>query len=437
MVGIIIGSGIFQSPPEIAKLLANPWIVLAAWTVGGVLSLFGAFTFAELATMYPQAGGLYVFIREGFGRGAAFVMGWMYFLISKPAAAAGITSLFGTTFVTLTHWSINGDEALTGKIVTTIVMIVLTWVNIRGLALSGRISMLFSGFKIAVLVLVIAMGLPAFFSSHGAMPEGSTDTPIWQAIAPVMMAVLWTYDGWADVGPIAGEVRNPQRKLPAIYLVGTAVIVVIYISINAVYMNMVPLNEMKATPSLAPVVTERLLAGTSFAGYASVVVAAVVLISTIGSELGSMATGSRVTYAQAKDGLFIDSLARVHPKYGTPAVSLMTQLIFAIAAVWFLPGFAAMANTFVFTVWIFYGMAAITLFKLRFTQPARERPYRCWGYPVVPALFILAAAAMTVLSVKDDPLSLLWLVVMAAGFPVYLVWKRFYPEPSAVREASE
>jgi len=423
MVGIIIGSGIFATPTSIARLMGDPWLILAIWLGGGVLSLFGALTYSELATMYPQSGGVYVFLREGFGRPLAFVFGWTYMLITKPAAAAGIAVVFGSHVNALLGVSWNE------KWVTTFILVALTLVNVLGVRLGTGLAGFLTSIKVAALLAIVLLGVGllrgtgANFRPQPAPLEPETGLPIpfMLAIVPVMFKVMWTYDGWSDVGSIAGEVRDPQRQLPRIYLVGTGVVALLYLAVNAVYMYMVPLGEMASTETVAPMVIQRLLGSVG-----ATAVTVLILISTLGSTHGSILTGARVTFAQARDGLLFRFLGRVHPRFETPAVALWSQLALSILALWLLKGFNEMADAFVFTMWVFYGLAAAAIFILRRKLPDAPRPYRCWGYPVVPAVFILAAVAMTAVSIWLSPWRTLpWIGLLIAGIPVYFVWDRF------------
>ena len=414
MVGIIIGTGIFKTPTSIAKELSDPWLVLVFWLVGGVLSLFGAFTYAELAVMFPQSGGVYVFIREGFGRCAAFVFGWTYMLISKPVAAAGIAIIFAEQVNTLLD--VNWDK----RPATIAIMFALTWINARGVGLGTGFAGILTVVKVLALLAIAALAFALGKGDAAGLAAEVAPRSLLLAIAPVMGLVLWTYDGWSDVGAIAGEVKDPQRKLPSIYFVGTAAITLLYLAVNAAYLWVVPLQEMRTTDNVAPLVIDRLL-GKDFA----IVVTVIVLISSLGSTHGSIMTGARVTFAQARDGLLFAFLAKVHSTRETPAVSLWFQFALSSLAVIFLKTFENLAGAFVFTMWIFYAMAGASIFILRRRLPDAPRAYRCWGYPVVPALFIASALVMTVLSIMESrEKTLPWIAVLLAGIPVYYLWQR-------------
>lgn len=425
MLGIIIGSGIFANPHTVADVSAGLWPMLGLWALGGLISLCGAFTYAELATAMPQAGGVYVFLREGYGRAGrcmAFVFGWTYMLISKPFAAAAIALVFGEhlcPLLGLEHTTTNA------KLLTSGALVLLTFVNVIGVRLGSSLSGALTLFKLGALVAII---IGAFLSPPAVEPSGvshALSIPLWKALVIGMTAVLWTYDGWSDVGALAGEIRNPKRLLPITYLFGTLLITGLYVAINAAYVRALGFDGVRGATNLAPAVAEVLLP----AG-AGIVVSLVVVISTFGSTHGSIMTGARISYAQARDGLLFRFLGRVHPRFETPDTSLWIQLAMSLIALWGLSDFSEMAGGFVFTMWIFYGLAGTAIFTLRLRRPDLERPFRCPLYPVVPGLFVLAASGMTVLSVMDNPrANLMWIGVLLAGIPVYFVWNKLGTKP--------
>ncbi len=422
MVGVMIGSGIFRTPAAIADQLGSPWVILLLWVAGGVLSLFGALTYSELACMHPESGGVYVFLREGYGRCLAFVFGWTYMLITKPLAAAGIAVVFSEHVLRLfgVEVAAGSDPSARMRLITIGALVVLTAINVRGMVLGAGVALVLTLIKVAALSAIVVLGLAIGGGDAANLRGDSGGTTLMAALTPVMFAILWTYDGWSDVGAIAGEVRDPQRRLPLIYLTGTAGVMVLYLGVNAVYMWMMPLGEMRNVATVAPWVMDRLVGPAG-----GVAVTALVVISTLGSTHGSIMTGGRVTFAQSRDGLLFAFLSAVHPRYHTPAVALWVQLALSCAAVWFVGTFEKLAGGFVFTMWIFYGLAGAAVFILRARRPDAPRPYRCWGYPVVPAVFVAAALGMTVLSIIEDRDGTLpWLAVLAAGVPAYVVWSR-------------
>lgn len=442
MIGVIIGSGIFKTPTSIAAELGSPWVILGFWVAGGVLALFGALTYSELATMHPQSGGIYVFLREAFGRPVAFIFGWTYMLITKPYAAAGIAVVFSEHVSKLLSILLGIKVAsymepqLFQTLLTCGVIILLTFINAVGTRLGTGVATFLTAIKIGALVFIIlgtavVVGLPA-----GTMTAVASPSTLALAVVPVMAAICWTYDGWSDIGAVAGEVKDPQRNLPRIYLVGTLAVTVIYVLVNLAYFAIVPIQEMQAigldaklhggTATLAPLVAERLIGSAGEA-----VIAMVVVVSTLGSTHSSIMTGARVTYQQACDGLIFRFLSGVDSKRKTPHVALWVQCGLSCVATIYAGSFEQLAGGFVFTMWIFYGMGGLALFVLRRTQADRPRAFKCPGYPVLPGLFVLSALGMTVLSIYQawqvSPWwnqTYLFMIVLVAGLPVYFVWER-------------
>jgi APA family basic amino acid/polyamine antiporter len=440
MIGVIIGSGIFRTPLTIAAGLPSPPLILALWALGGLICLAGALTYAELAAMLPASGGVYVFLREAYGRTVAFVFGWSYLLLVKPFAAGGIAFVFAEHLGLLLDvparaaalaadhpgWTAEGLLGLWNKGITTVMLLGLTVINLRGVGLSTAFSGALSAVKFAALAAIVVLTCalrPLGGALAGAAPGDGAQ--LLRGVIAAMSAILWTYDGWADVGAIAGEVKDPQRTLPRVYIAGTAAVVAVYVLVNLAYFAVVPaaemvrLNAAPAGESVAPLAVGRLIGPL---GATAVVV--VIMLSTLGSSHASVMTGARVSYAQARDGLLFRFIGHVHPRWLTPDASLLAQVALAILAVWTLGSFQSLMDGFVFTMWIFYGLAGAAIFVLRRTRPDAPRPFRCPGYPAVPALFVLAALGMFVLSIARDPgHTLPWLGVLAAGVPVYWVWR--------------
>lgn len=412
MVGIIIGSGIFRTPTEIASHLTNPWIVLAFWGAGGIIALCGSLTYAELASMYPESGGVYVFLREGYGRPLAFVFGWTYMLIVKPSGAAGIAVVFGENINALFGLDLSVPAQTVG------ILIVLTTINVLGTWLSTRFAMALTAIKFGALVMLVLLALGMNKGSVANFSSLPATESLWKAIVPVMAAVMWTYDGWSDVGAIAGEVKTPQKTLPRIFITGILATMGLYLAVNAMYLWMIPLPEQAAQKTLATSIMNTLLGPSG-----AIALTVLVLVSTLGSTHSSVMTGARVTYQQARDGLLFAWLGTVHPKFNTPSVGLWVQCTLSCIAVLTLKSFGKLTGTFMFTMWIFYGLAGAVIFLLRFRRPDAARAFRCIGYPIVPAIFVGSAIFMTVLAIVDDPLTTsIWLGVLAAGFPVYYIW---------------
>lgn len=433
MVGVIIGSGIFKTPTSVAQNIGSPALILGLWVAGGVLALFGALTYAELTTRFPKSGGLYVFLREGFGRAGspmAFTFGWTYMLITKPFAAAGIMVPGAEHLLKLMGYA-DPVPFEPKAILTTALLIVFTAVNVPGVRLGTGLAMTLTFIKYGALAALVLVAL-ALMKGSTANFEPTTIVPaipLITAIGAAMATILWAYDGWADVGSIAGEVKEPRRTLPRVFLVGVFATTALYLAVNAVFIWMVPLPEMAKTATIGPMVAGRLLGGEG--GTAAMVMTVLIIISTLGSSHASIITGARVTFAQARDGLLFRSLGKIHPKHQTPAVALWVQCVLSVVAVWMLGGsFQRLADGFVFTMWIFYGLAGVALIRIRSRDndegdESRRESFRCPGYPLVPVLFILSAISMSVLQVWGDwRHTLPWLALLLAGVPMYFLWRR-------------
>ncbi len=422
MVGIIVGSGIFRAPAAIAKEMGSPALILSLWVAGGLLSFFGALAYAELGSMFPRSGGIYVYLHRGLGEPVAFVFGWSYLLLAKPFAAAGIILVFGEHLLRLFGAEAAGGVDWRSQTLGALALVALTAVNAAGTRAGTRLAVAFTGLKLLALLGIVAAGLLLAKGSAANFAAAAPPKPFLLALPAVLYMILFTYDGWADVASVAGEVREPQRNLPRILMLGTAAVAALYLAVNSVYFSMVPLAEMgqEEVKTVAPLVAERLLGAAG--GWALTLM---VVVSTLGASNGSILTGARVTFAQARDGLLFRFLGRVHPRFQTPSVSLWGQLLLSCLAIAWLGRFEDLSQAYGFVMWIFYALSVVAVFVLRFREPGLARPYRCWGYPVVPALFVLSALGVSTLEVLGSPRTTLpWLGVLALGVPVYYLWRR-------------
>jgi amino acid transporter len=333
-------------------------------------------------------------------------------LLIKPFAAAAIGLTFAKHFDGLLGVSCSPHA------VACAMVVLLTALNAVTLKGSSATAIVLTSLK--VLALVAIVGLGAGLGKGSAANFSSVPSqPIWRAFAPVMYGILWTYDGWADVSAISGEVVDPRRQLPRILLAGTAATIALYVAVNAVYFSMVPIAEMRDLDTVAPLVMERLL-GKAGSG----LVTAVIVISTLGATHGAILTGARVTFAQARDGLLFRFLGRIDPAHQTPAVSLWVQAVTACAAVLYLRQFKDLSEGYGFMMWIFHALVAAAVIVLRTKRPDLERPYKCWGYPWVPLVFIGMSLGMTVLYMARTPRTTIpWLGVLLLGLPTYWIWK--------------
>jgi amino acid transporter len=433
LVGSTIGSGIFRSPAVVARDLDTLGPFMLAWVLGGLVALAGALTFAELGGMFPRTGGIYVYIREAFGELPAFLFGWAELLILRPAAygAIAVTSA-EYTWRLLGHDPSRAVLALTdglnislAQALAAVFIVIVGLVNYRGVRLGAIIQNVSTALKVAAILGLVAIGLalvPDALPAVEAVPERAANAPepgSLGAFGLAMVAVLWAYDGWSDVGFVGGEIRDPARNIPRAFIGGTAVVVGLYLLIDLVYLRTVPLEQMPGRPLIAADVAEALIGpvGASF-------VAAAVAISTFGTLNGSMMTGPRVFFAMAEDDLFFRGLSRVHPVHGTPGGAIVLSMILGVGFVSF-QGFAELADQFVIGIWPFYALAVAAVLVLRKRRPELERPYKTWGYPLVPLAFLLAALYLLGnYAVRESWKFVLDVGIVLTGVPVYWFWRR-------------
>lgn len=418
LIGSVIGSGIFIVPAAIASAVVSPVLMLSVWVVGGVLSFFGALAFSELGAAMPRAGGMYVYLREAFGRPLAFLFGWTLFLVIDSGSIATLSMAFASKylphFITLSPW---GTKA------AALLMIgVLVCANYIGARWGALVQNLLTVIKFAgvIGVSLVALALADGNAEHFVSPPAAGwSGSLVGAFGVALVSALWAYKGWEAVTFSAGEMKNPQRDMPLGLVAGTLVIIGLYLLANVAYLWVFPTSAIAASPRIAADVMQTVVgsAGAS-------IVAAIILFSIMGAANGNILTAPRVFFAMARDGLFFKSLAKVHPRYHTPHVSIVATG--AWAAVLALSGtFEQLATYVVFGQWLFFGLTVGAVFVLRRTQPGLPRPYKTWGYPVTPALFIVAAAYIAVNTLITQPLNALaGLGIIALGVPAYLIWSR-------------
>lgn len=421
LVGSTIGSGIFRTPALIAARVPAPVPMLGVWVLGGVLVLCGALTYAELAAMHPRSGGVYVYVREGFGRMPAFLMGWTELLVIRASALGAIATVFGEYLVR--SFGMNPELPGYGRLahyIAAAAIAVTATVNYLGVRWSAAALNLTTTAKYGALALLVvasfAVGRGDFSHFAGLAPSEGGQVRIG-LFGLALVSVLWAYDGWADVSFVSGEVREPRRNLPRALLLGTLSVVVIYLLVNAAYLYLLPIGRI-AHSSLVAADAAQLLVGRIGVG----LVAVVVMISTFGTLLGSMLTGPRVFFAMADDGLFFRSVARVHPRFATPSVAIVLTAGLGIAYV-LARTFEQLADTFVLALWPFYALGAAAVFVLRRRDRGRERMAGTWAYPLPPVLFLLSAVLILGNALLSDPGgTALAFGVILTGIPAYGVW---------------
>jgi len=434
VVGTIIGSGIFLVPAEMMQAVGSARLVYLAWIIGGLLSFFGALTYSELGAMKPDAGGEYVYIRDAYGPLPAFLYAWTWFLIAKPASIATIVtgfvrvlSGFGPLrFLSdpLLRWNPLGGrtfEITNGHLVAIAAAVFISWLNYIGVKRAGSFQLIFTVLKVA---LIAGITLLCFTATSGSWQNFSTQfTGAKGGMAGFMaalVAALWAYDGWNDLNMVSGEVRQPERNIPLGLIAGVAIVAVLYMGLNAAVQYVMPAAEIAASKVPASSATE-LAVGAWGATLVSIGMAVSMLVALNGTTM----SGARIPYAVARDGFFFKALAEVHPRFHTPSLAIIVQAAGAILLILVGGAFRELFSLAIFAEWLFYMIATSTIFYFRRREPNATRPYRMWGYPVLPALFIVSAGVLLyytfAANVKNSATGL---VVILAGIPVFYWFAR-------------
>jgi amino acid transporter len=415
LVGSTIGSGIFRVPAGVAERLQEPGPVLLAWVVGGLVALFGALTYAELAAALPRSGGVFAYILEGFGPLPAFLFGWSELTVIRASALGAIATIFAEYLGYFIHL-----DPVQVRWVAALAILAMGALNYVGVSSAATVMNLTTIAKFGALA---ALALLAFTADRSGT---SHFTPAWRGgldlslMGTALIAIMWTYDGWADLSFMGGEVKNPGRTLPLALILGTAAIVLVYLLLNVAYIYVVPLPEMAGAKLIAATAADRI---PMFAGAGGAVVSGIVMLSCFGALTGSMMTGPRIFFAMADRGLFFRVIARVSPRFQSPSVAIWLATTLGVLYVLF-NDFQQLADKFILGIWPFYALAVAAVFVLRRTRPDMPRPYRTWGYPVVPVLFLLASVAMVVNALWTDPVNTgITFGIILAGIPVYYAWR--------------
>ncbi len=416
VIGITIGSGIFRSPAGIAQKVPHPMVMLLLWVVGGAVTLCGALSLSELASALPETGGLYAYLREGWGRRPAFLFGWSELVLIRANALGGIAVVFGEYLLR----SIGVDPIehyIAARCLSAGAIAFAAAANIRGAGIGAFIVGIATWAKFAAL-LVLACSAFLLGSNHGAtvahLTTGTGAPLALSSMGLALVSILWAYDGWADLSFASGEVKDPQRTLPRAIIVGTLAIIGIYLLTNIAYLYVNPIETVAHSRLVA---ADTMLAIFGRGGV--VLVSMFVMISSFSSLNGSMLASPRVFFAMADDGMFFETIARIHPKYKTPYVAILLAALLGMILV-MSRSFEALTDTFVLAIWPFYALGVAAIYRLRKSRPDMLRPYRAIGYPVIPAVFIVSVAAFVVNALIQDPVSTgLTFALILAGLPVY------------------
>lgn len=433
VVGNVIGTGIFYKPGIIAQEAGNFQLILIAWILGGVVCLLGALSFAELAVMLPQAGGIYVYLREAFGKPPAFLFGWSEFLFNRPASTGALAVAFTTMLGAACGWQWTTMQCLP---IALAVIAAMAWVNILGVVWGGGVQSATTIIKTGAVALtglcpfvLFALGLANIDFSNYATTVTPTSPSFQARFGMVLLAVMWAYNGWHGITPVAEEIRQPSRNIPLALFVGVGILITVYLLATFAYHAVLPMSDLAQAGEGASKVAAEQLLGT----WGAFLISAVIMCSTLGTINSNLLISPRIPFAMGRDGIFFRQLGWVHANYRTPAAAIAIQAVMAAvlviaSAVLLEMGviqrsttiFEILTNFVVFGASIFYLLAVIAVFVLRRSHPEWSRPYRTWGYPVVPALFIVFYLWFLLQIFLGKPFeAIAGLVLILLGAPVY------------------
>ena len=426
VVGIIIGSGIFLVPREMMAAVGSSRMVYAVWITGGLLSLFGAMSYAEVAAMRPRVGGEYAFLHDAYGPLTAFLYTWTWTTIAKPASiatiAAGLMRVLGTFPVFAFLDSAAAGHLMWSQALAIAATWLITGLNIVSTRDSAQVQTLLTWLKVVMIVVIAGLCFASvkYGDWHNFSSEFHGARGGFAGFMIALIAALWAYDGWSDVSQMAGEVQKPQRSLPVALIGGVTIVGALYMLTNAAIQYVLPSATIATTDRPATDALQ-LVAGNLGAGLVAVGMAVSICATFVGSSL----SGARVPFAAARDRLFPSVLGQIHPRFKTPWVSLLLQAVLSSLLLLAIGKFQLLFSLAIFSEWFFYALTAATVFVFRVREPDANRPYRVTGYPVVPALFILAALVLLVFSFVNQPReSIAGALVILCGVPVHYLFQR-------------
>ena len=427
IVGVTIGSGIFRKPPTIAGLVPNPLVIMALWIAFGVISICGALTLAELSSLLPRAGGVYVYLRKAYGDAIAFVFGWIYLLVTTPATVAALATVFAEFFLNLLGVPVQGS---TLQMIAIAGIVALTVANLFGAQVGAALGGVFTVIKVAALLAIIG---GAFLFGQGSFSNIGGGPVPGEGLARAVASVIWTYDGWIAVSMIAGEVIAPQKLMKQITIYGMMIIVFLYVVANLAYFYMMPIDVMAQQQAAIARTVMTAVAGP----IGGMLILVGIMCSVFGALNAQVLAKPRVTYAMAKDGLTFSFLGRTHEKWSTPWAALLVQSAAAVVMVLTLRDFDRLTTYFVVVEWTALLVAVAAVFTLRRTMADVPRPFSTPGYPWVPLVFLVGTVIGLSAIVWGEFMNgnytpIYGLLIAMGGFPVYQIWKRFsHAAPSA------
>ncbi|MBN1273345.1 MAG: amino acid permease [Candidatus Aminicenantes bacterium] len=433
VIGSVIGSGIFMTTGYIAGYLPSPFLILIICLTGGLVTLAGALSFAELGAMFPKAGGPYIYLREAYGSPAGFLYGWAFFAVIQcggaAALAVGFAEYFGTFFPLFSTKNIILESSAlgipyslsAGQLIAVLSIVLLSAINYFGIRSGVVVQNIMTLIRLGSLAALVVFGLlignkagvqtmPQFFSGMSSFTFG--------AFGLAFIAMLWTYDGWYSASCAAGEISRPEKNVPKGLIIGTAIVALAYLLTNLVYVLALPIDRMKNVAAIGETAAFQL-----FGPGISILITGLIGISIFGCLSATIIYGPRVFFAMAEDGYFFRSMSFIHPRYRVPTRAITGQAIWA--SILCLSGtFQALYEYVVFALVIFFAAGGLAVLVLRYRQPKTPRPYKTWGYPVVPLFFVLINLAVLINTLYNQPMkSLIGLGILVVGLPAYMYWK--------------
>jgi len=424
VVGVVIGGGIFLVPNLVARNLGSIAAILGVWAFAGVASFFGSLACAELGAAFPSTGGQYVFIREAYGPMAGFLCGWSMFAVARTAQVAWLAvtfSLYVSYFIPLTP--------IVSKLLGVAAIAIFTAINYRGVTAGAIVQKTFTLAKVAGLLIIIG-SVFLLGGSHAAPPAAPAPFSL-TSFGIALIACLLAYDGWVQLTFVAGEIQNPRRNILLALALGSVACIVIYLLANMAYLRVLTIPQIAASDHVGATAAETVLGPRG-----GTLVSLIILASIIGTINGCFLTSPRIYFAQARDGLFFRKFGEMHPRYLTPGFAIVAQGVWAVVLL--LSGsYETLADYAMFAIWVFYGLMVAAVIVLRQTRPEIDRPYRMWGYPMTPLLFLAITGWFLVNMLITRPVpSIAGLVLIATGVPVYFIWSRKQQTSRSSREVN-
>jgi APA family basic amino acid/polyamine antiporter len=414
VIGTTIGVGIFIVPGTIARELPSSMMILAVWVLAGVISFFGALAYAELGAMLPDSGGQYIYLREAYGPLAAFACGWVSFLVVQSGSIATVSVGFGIYLSYLLPGLANMARWIPPALIA-----LFSLVNYRGVRWAAQTQNVFTALKVAGLAVLIGSSWLYRTPVGLKADDWGARSLTTHGLVMALLGCFVAYDGWQYIAFVAGEVREPSRNIPRSIALGTAAVILLYLLANVAYLRVLPLSRIATTERVAAVTAEQTMGRIG-----GNIVALTIMLSAAGAANGSIMTSPRIYFAQARDGLFFRQVAAIHPRFGTPSISILVQCVWTCILA--LSGsYETLFSFVIFAMWLFHGMTVFAVIILRRRAPDLPRPYRMWGYPLSPLLFTLFALWFVVNTFWTRPgPSLIGALIIAGGAPVYFLWRR-------------